>query len=41
MVSGDHISTAMAVAYRAGILDSNDSNLDISSAVMSGDDFKA
>jgi|TARA_B110001450_G_C17223496_1_gene320421 magnesium-transporting ATPase (P-type) len=40
MVSGDHKNTAMAVAYQAGILDSEDSNLDLSSAVMEGADFR-
>jgi magnesium-transporting ATPase (P-type) len=41
MVSGDHIETAKAVAYRSGILDGADGQVDEASAVMSGEDFRA
>ena len=41
MVSGDHVNTAMAVAYEAGILDKDLSTEDLNEAVMTGDTFKA
>lgn len=41
MVSGDHIETAKAVAYAAGILDENEGDIDESSAIMLGEDFRA
>lgn len=41
MVSGDHIGTATAVAYKAGILDEEDTNIDFKATVMTGEDFRA
>lgn len=41
MVSGDHIGTATAVAYEAGILDKEDTNIDFKATVMTGEDFRA
>lgn len=41
MVSGDHIETAKAVAYATRILDAAEGDIDESSAIMLGDDFRA
>ena len=41
MVSGDHVETAMAVAYNAGILDKDVDETDLADQVMTGEQFRA